>query len=438
MFSQLSNGRAKDTAGRAAAAMLIAAVAAGCSADVSRFAGGPIYAGSTPNQRALLSGDGSADDQIVTGSLPGTPSASSTMQPSTAIATGQSAGPNASYKGWSTSGGTPIYVQYGDTPETIARRYGVPVEALVATNNLSPGTALQPGSQVVIPTYSAGAPATQQASLSPSATPAKTTKPASTASASGTYTVKPGDTAWSIARAHNIKPSELMSANGLPSNGTIKIGQTLTIPGASGAGTATADASSSSAQPTTLNQQKAALDGNGSTDAAKSAPTKEVQVASLPSEAGKAGAAVSQSDANDQPSASKTPPTSDGADGFRWPVRGRIIEGFGKQSDGSNNDGINLAVPEGTPVKASESGTVIYAGNELQGYGNLILIQHKDGWVSAYAHNSELMVKRGESVQRGQVIAKAGASGSVSQPQLHFELRKGSQPVDPLPHLAGA
>ncbi|MEW5422762.1 peptidoglycan DD-metalloendopeptidase family protein [Amorphus sp. 3PC139-8] len=429
-----------ETAGRAAAAILIAAIAAGCSADVSRFAGGPIYAGSTPNQRQLLTGDGTGDDQIVTGSLPGTPSPTASVQRSSVMATGQSAGPAVTYKGWSSAGGTPIYVQYGDTPESIARRYGVPVEALVATNNLSPGTALQPGHQLVIPTYSSGAPTTQQASLTPSANTAAS-KPVPARSASGTYTVKPGDTAWSIATSHNVKPSELMAANDLPPNGTIKIGQTLKIPGASGAGTTTVAGTPSGAQPTTLNQQKAELDANSSTTSASSKPqpTKDVQVASLPSEAGKAGAAVSQSDASDPaPSASKTPPTSGGADGFRWPVRGRIVEGFGKQSDGSNNDGINLAVPEGTPVKASESGTVIYAGNELQGYGNLILIQHKDGWVSAYAHNSELMVKRGESVQRGQVIAKAGATGSVSQPQLHFELRKGSQPVDPLPHLAGA
>ncbi len=187
---------------------------------------------------------------------------------------------------------------------------------------------------------------------------------------------------------------------------------------------------------TTLNQQKAAIDEGPAP--APVEETKEVQVASLPSEAGKVGAAVTQTDAVEQPAAKQAPPTSDGADGFRWPVRGRIVSGFGKQSDGANNDGINLAVPEGTPVKAAEKGTVIYAGNELQGYGNLVLIQHKDGWVSAYAHAEELLVKRGETVQRGQVIAKAGATGSVSQPQLHFELRKGSQPVDPLPHPPGA
>jgi murein DD-endopeptidase MepM/ murein hydrolase activator NlpD len=116
---------------------------------------------------------------------------------------------------------------------------------------------------------------------------------------------------------------------------------------------------------------------------------------------------------------------------FRWPVRGRVVSGFGTKSDGGNNDGIDLAVPQGTSVMAAENGVVAYAGNELKGYGNLILIRHANNWVSAYAHNEEILVKRGDKVRRGQIIAKAGATGSVNQPQVHFELRKGSRPVDP-------
>jgi murein DD-endopeptidase MepM/ murein hydrolase activator NlpD len=131
-------------------------------------------------------------------------------------------------------------------------------------------------------------------------------------------------------------------------------------------------------------------------------------------------------------------PASASGTAFRWPVRGRIISGFGTKPNGERNDGINLAVPEGTSVKAAEAGTVIYAGNELEGYGNLILIRHADGWVSAYAHNSKLLVKRGDVVRRGQNIAQAGMSGAVTTPQVHFELRKGSKPVNPLDLLAGA
>ncbi len=116
-------------------------------------------------------------------------------------------------------------------------------------------------------------------------------------------------------------------------------------------------------------------------------------------------------------------------------MSGRIINGFGQRTDGTHNDGINLSVPLGTSVHAAESGTVAYAGSELKGYGNLILLRHDNGWVTAYAHNDQLTVKRGDKVQRGQVIATAGRSGSVDQPQVHFELRQGSKPVDPVPFL---
>lgn len=118
---------------------------------------------------------------------------------------------------------------------------------------------------------------------------------------------------------------------------------------------------------------------------------------------------------------------------FRWPARGRIIQGFKP----GQSEGINIAVPEGTAVKAAEGGEVAYAGSELKGYGNLVLIRHPNGFVSAYAHNGELMVKRGETVRRGQVIAKSGQTGNVSSPQLQFQLRKGSTPVDPTRYLAG-
>src|SRR5690606_16262246 len=109
---------------------------------------------------------------------------------------------------------------------------------------------------------------------------------------------------------------------------------------------------------------------------------------------------------------------ADGIGKFRWPVRGRVIAGFGKQPDGSRSDGIKLAVPAGTEVHAAESGVVAFAGNELKDYGNLVLLRHDNGWITAYAHNNELMVKRGDRVQRGQVIARAGTTGNAETPQL--------------------
>jgi len=120
---------------------------------------------------------------------------------------------------------------------------------------------------------------------------------------------------------------------------------------------------------------------------------------------------------------------------FRWPVNGRVITAFGPKPSGQQNDGINVSVPEGTPIKAAEDGVVAYAGNELKTYGNLVLVRHSNGYVTAYAHASEIMVKRDDPVKRGQIIAKAGQTGNVAAPQLHFEIRKGSTPVDPAPFL---
>lgn len=124
-----------------------------------------------------------------------------------------------------------------------------------------------------------------------------------------------------------------------------------------------------------------------------------------------------------------------GAPRFDWPLRGEIVSGFGRTPSGGRNDGINIAVAEGTSVRASAAGQVVYAGSELDGYGQLVLIRHSNGYVTAYAHNSRLMVREGDQVDRGQVIAEAGSTGTVDSPQLHFEIRRGVSPEDPMRHL---
>ena len=123
---------------------------------------------------------------------------------------------------------------------------------------------------------------------------------------------------------------------------------------------------------------------------------------------------------------------------FPWPVKGRVLAGYGVGTSGNHNDGINIAAPRGAPISAVDGGIVAYAGNELRGYGNLVLIKHPSGWITAYAHCDELLVKRGDKVGRGQVIAKVGQTGGVSEPQLHFELRRGKQAVDPKGFLTPA
>jgi murein DD-endopeptidase MepM/ murein hydrolase activator NlpD len=127
-----------------------------------------------------------------------------------------------------------------------------------------------------------------------------------------------------------------------------------------------------------------------------------------------------------------------GINGLRWPVKGKVIAEFGKKPDGAKNEGINIAVPEGTMIKAAGDGVVAYAGNELKGYGNLVLIRHEGGFVTAYAHAKELNVKKGDAVKRGDVIGKAGQTGAVNSPQLHFEVRKGPTALDPLKYLGNA
>jgi murein DD-endopeptidase MepM/ murein hydrolase activator NlpD len=122
---------------------------------------------------------------------------------------------------------------------------------------------------------------------------------------------------------------------------------------------------------------------------------------------------------------------------FAWPARGRVISNFGSTQNGERNDGINIAMPEGTPIKAAASGTVSYSGDELKDYGNLLLIKHDGGYVTAYAHADHLLVARGQAVTKGQVIGYVGQTGDVSSPQLHFEIRHNTTPLDPSTVLGG-
>ena len=117
---------------------------------------------------------------------------------------------------------------------------------------------------------------------------------------------------------------------------------------------------------------------------------------------------------------------------FLWPIEGSVISGFGAKPDGKHNDGINIAAPVGSKIRAAQNGVVAYAGNELRGYGNLVLIRHDGGWMTAYAHNDSLLVGKGDVVRRGQVISRSGKSGRVSRPQAHFEIRRDGEPQDPL------
>jgi murein DD-endopeptidase MepM/ murein hydrolase activator NlpD len=186
----------------------------------------------------------------------------------------------------------------------------------------------------------------------------------------------------------------------------------------------------------------------GETPATPPAPETEVAAATPPPEPASESPAVEAAAPAPEPSVSTAedgvetlnttvaePPPLTG-DRFLWPVQaGKIVLGYGPTTSGQHNDGVNIAAPTGTEVRAAENGVVAYAGNELRGFGNLLLIRHADGWMTAYAHNDALLVKRGDTVTRGQAVAKVGQSGSVGEPQLHFELRRGTRAIDPLPYL---
>ena len=368
--------------------------------------------------------------------------------------------PQATKDGWNSAGGTTIKVGQGETLYNISKRYGVPVSAIRGVNNMSPSANLRADQSIIIPNYvftkTSGVsapdndPGTRAArastgyfgEASPADAVVPTKRPAHYAAVSATgevdeskrqryvpkthvsppvkqnapdysvvtgsvqpittdYTVQPGDSLSRIASRNGTTVAALQAANGL--NGTnISIGQTLKMP--SGIDPVT----TASVKPATQEPLPANVD--------------PIVTGSL------------------KPSAvdDSTPaPARTGISDFRWPVKGRVVSTFGESGTNGKNEGIDISVPEGTAVHAAENGVVIYAGSEISSYGKLILVRHTDGWVSAYAHNRDFEVKKGDNVRRGQIIARSGRTGDAGRPKLHFELRKDSAPVNPKKYLAG-
>lgn len=331
------------------------------------------------------------------------------------------------------AGGTKIIVGTSDTLEVLAKRYHVTPAAILAANGYKGPRALSPGQQLIIPSQTAAAPAPAPAMAPVAAAPVMAApvaaRPVAAAAApSSTHFVNRGDTLASIARKNHVSVTELARANGLEPSAKLKLGTKLNVPG--GKTAALAAPAPVAAAPVAVAQQPAAV-----------ATAPAMKVAALPASQQSARLAQATANIEEKPATeapAKAAETTGALPTFRWPVRGKVVTGYGAKTNGKSNDGINVAVPEGTPVKAAEDGVVAYSGNELKGYGNLVLVRHSNGYVTAYAHASELMVKRGDTIKRGQIIAKSGQSGEVASPQLHFEIRKGSNPVDPLQFLNGA
>ncbi len=314
---------------------------------------------------------------------------------------------------WTWNGGKAVTVARGDTLASIARKHHVPMSAVIRVNHIADPTALKPGQRLVIPHWILSGHASAVAAP-PVASPPR--------SDGGVHTVARGETLIGIARHNGMSLSALARYNHISPFTKLNVGDRVNVP----AGRQQVASRAAAPKPAAPAPKIAAP------------KTQPVQtVASVPAETARVAHSVSQPRQAAPLDVTKKAEPAGAMPQFRWPVKGRIIARFGRQPNGTENDGINLAVPEGTRVKAAEDGVVAYAGNELKGYGNLVLIRHANGYVSAYANASKLLVRRGETVKRGQVIARAGQTGNVTSPQLHFEIRKGSTPVDPSKYLGG-
>jgi murein DD-endopeptidase MepM/ murein hydrolase activator NlpD len=343
-----------------------------------------------------------------------------------------------------------IIVQPGETLYAVSRRYTVPLRSLIEANNLQPPFALVAGRRLMLPQVR-------------------------------TYTVQPGDTLLGLSRRFGVEASTLARTNEIAPPYPVKLGQTLILPPpiqsaaapAAAPAVATAIRGSPGSPSAVVAEPIAAPPQSEGRPASPPAPppgrapamreaSRQPPVAvaepaqSQPVQSQRSQPQPSQlqaappspppvaaspqlpapnvSPALDEPMAPLPEPPHTGR-GFAWPVRGPVLAGYGPGANGTQNDGINIAARAGTPVLAANDGVVAYAGNELRGFGNLILLKHADGWTTAYAHCETITVKRGDRVKRGQTIGRVGATGAVAEPQLHFELRRGTRALDPQTYL---
>ncbi|WP_245414875.1 M23 family metallopeptidase [Aureimonas flava] len=395
----------------------MASIAAGCSADATRL-----------------------QDGFYTGAIPKAPVQNTQMAAAPAAPTYQAA-PSQTFAAVETPAVSrsslppPPASSYGNPPAA-ASSYPEPVQSAASAPVGQP--------QVAQTSVSRAMPAAQQ--------PAAGSRGAS-------VTVESGDSLLGIARRTGVSVADLRAANGL-SGDNIRIGQTLVVPGGSAPAAANTRVASLGAPPTTLQAQAAAI------PAPRAAPANRPVAAApahAPAATAPAQAAVAQPPKAEQPAAApkaadsavavaappqpttmakeearqeaSLPPASTGIDQFRWPVQGRVVKNFGDKVGSRRNDGLNISVPRGTPIKAAENGVVIYAGEGLKEFGKTVLVKHDNGLVTVYGHADDILVQRGSTVKRGQEIATAGMTGDADAPMLHFEVRKDSSPVNPMTYL---
>jgi murein DD-endopeptidase MepM/ murein hydrolase activator NlpD len=266
-------------------------------------------------------------------------------------------------------------VASGDHLYAIARKFGVSAGAVIERNGLTKPYVLRVGQVLKIP-------------------------------GPKIHVVRRGDTVYAISRRYGVEMAELLRINKVDSAYTISLGQRLMVPVPGAAG----ESQTAAARPNAASGSGGSLEPSPASTGLGSG----AKLAALPK-----------------------PPARHGGK-FLWPLQGKVLSDFGPRRGGQHNDGINILAPRGAPVQAAENGVVAYAGSDLRGFGNLLLIKHAEGWITAYAHADSILVKRGQKVRRGQTVARVGSSGNVDRPQLHFEIRKGKDAVDPASHLTWA
>jgi murein DD-endopeptidase MepM/ murein hydrolase activator NlpD len=315
-------------------------------------------------------------------------------------------------------------VGQGETVESIAEIYAVNVDILAHENNITTPSYIAPGTVLSIPARNTETLATalkapeeiNASSLAPlplvrSEPGPSSLEPLPTAKATASNMALPDDLAQELAAEKGTAAAAASAPAPLMNNLAEKKEKEVAVA-----------------------SKKKEDNEKSSREAMKEKPKKEEKFAKK--EEPKEEKVASKKDEPEQNTKSAKEDKAESASkdvAFTWPVQGEILKKF---ASGGKNDGINIKVAKGTPVKAAATGTVMYAGSELKGFGNLLLLKHQDGWVTAYAHNSELLVKKGDKVKQGQEIAKSGTpEGDAQQPQLHFEIRKVKQPIDPLTKL---